>query len=625
MNVSTQPGPGGDEYYHDYMMVLEVFDKMDPAEQAAQNASVSTTLETQQQQSEIQPSTLNGAFDNSGGFPTDGLYAGGMPGLPGFLGAQDTTSTGRVKRDRSQGGSGLDMDGHALASMSPVGYGAYPGNSEAPQGQYLDPVTGMGMNAHLMPSQPAAGAPAAGVSASSAGSTGTKKRGASTVDDLLSHVAMAKQRRRERNKVLARKTRIKKKVELEQLKSQIDHLTNENSRLRSLVAEAGIEYQEDKANLLGESDELDGMMQEIANDSSIFSTVTSTSITATADLPQYPPLPNYQGGTMGEIISKTDSCSVTSNKDSGVVDLKSESGSHSEVGKSMDEDKESGTNSGNGNSDSDGDGKTSEERQDASDDKGSSDASAPTDKASLPAGRATRTSSRRVGGSKNRADTSPSASRANSRRTRTTRDTTQGEPSASSLEDTGATNNGQKIISEILDADNVDVMTLVESFKTSASHSVASDDASDDAEDHIIRCCVVEDSLVQAKLMCKHLLSLSSDERIMKVYRCASGEGAIDFLEKKGGHNCDLWFIDQNLGTKEGLMKGSDVIAKIRGRPENASITIVGVTTNPLAHFVEMNAAGVDMVWGKEDINGKGMTNKISRLIAPKAPNGGKN
>ncbi len=633
MSVTNQPSLGADEYYQDYMMVLEVFDKMDPAEQAAQNASDNAGADAQQQ-SDIHPSILNGAFEQDGG-----VFGGGVPGLSGFLGAQDTVSTGRAKReDRSQAGDGsIGMGGHALTSMPVVNYGGYPAQGAATQGQYLDPATGIGMNAHLMPSQPTASTSSAASGSSAAASTGTKKRGASTVDDLLSHVAMAKQRRRERNKVLARKTRIKKKVELEQLKSQIDHLTNENSRLRNLVAEAGIEYQEDKPLNMLSNDGLEDMMQEIANDSSIFSTVTSTSINENGgggndnDLPQYPPLSNFQQGnppddTTSRTVTDTGSMSVkASNTNLSGLDFTSEKGSHSEVGKIMDEDKESGTNSGTGNSDSDGDsGKTSEERQDASDDKGSDSASTTIDTSNPPVGRATRTSSRRASSGGNSTDTNLTASRANSnsRRTRVTRGKAMEDDlnlsTSSPMDVTRTHESSQKIVSEILDADSADPMLLAESFKTSTSHSVTSDDGSD-TEDRIIRCCVVEDSLVQAKLMCKHLLSLSSEDRIMKVYRCASGEGAVEFLENKGGHNCDLWFIDQNLGHSEDLMKGSDVIAQIRGRPENANITIVGVTTNPLAHFVEMNAAGVDMVWGKEDIDGKGMTNRLSRLITPKA------
>ena len=546
-----------------------------------------------------------------------------MPGLSGFQGAQNITSTGRAKRDRSQNSGVLDLDEHGLTSLSQGGYGAHPGGKEAPQGQYLDPVTGLSMNAHLVPGNHAVEASGAGTSAAS---TGTKKRGASTVDDLLSHVALAKQRRRERNKVLARKTRIKKKVELEQLKSQIDHLTNENSRLRNLVAEAGLEYQEDKPSyLLTGSDELEGMMQEIANDSSIFSTVTSNSLAANGNLPQYPPLPNSQGGASDGKELKQNALDSSLGGTTSSVNSLNEKGLPGENSKTSEEDKESANNSGTGNSDSDGDGKTSEERQDASDDKGSSDTSVPKEKSSPSTGRATRTSSRRS--SSNNGDMSSTVSRPNSRVTRMTRGKTKEEETSSpaSLINAAVKNSGPKIISEILDVENSDTVTLAESFKTYTSHSVTSDDASDDAEDHIIRCCVVEDSLVQAKLMCKHLLSLSSEERIMKVYKCASGESAVEFLEKKGGHSCDLWFIDQNLGTTEGLMKGSDVIAKIRGRSENVNTTIVGVTTNPLAHFNEMNAAGVDMVWGKEDLNGKGMTNKMNRLITPKAPmNGGK-
>ena len=68
MSVSSQTGPSGDEYYQDYMMVLEVFDKMDPAEQAAQNTTVSSSIDTQQPHNEAQCSTLNGPFDGGGGF-----------------------------------------------------------------------------------------------------------------------------------------------------------------------------------------------------------------------------------------------------------------------------------------------------------------------------------------------------------------------------------------------------------------------------------------------------------------------------------------------------------------------------------------------------------------------------
>jgi len=50
-----------------------------------------------------------------------------------------------------------------------------------------------------------------------------------------SKVVAAKERRRERNKVLARKTRVKKKVELETLREQVTLLRVENERLKSLV------------------------------------------------------------------------------------------------------------------------------------------------------------------------------------------------------------------------------------------------------------------------------------------------------------------------------------------------------------------------------------------------------
>lgn len=169
-------------------------------------------------------------------------------------------------------------------------------------------------------------------------------------------------------------------------------------------------------------------------------------------------------------------------------------------------------------------------------------------------------------------------------------------------------------ISEIINVDTASVQDVEKSF----FDPTAGDDESDGNEDHIIRAVVVEDSVVQAKLMCNHLLSLKSDERVMKVYRVSSAEAAVDFLDNKGGSNVDLWFIDQNLGSSDEAMKGSELIVRIRKHPECSSVTVVGVTTNPIAHFAEMSAAGVDIVWGKEDIDGKGMTNKLSRLLAPR-------
>ena len=586
MAASQIGNPSVDEYYQDYMMVLEVFDKMEP-EQSGHNAEDTTKGGT----SEIAPAnSLNGAFDNTGILNSDGgVYPGMTPGM------FDPAASGRAKREKPA--SNLDMDNHALTSLAAVNYGGYSGH-DSTGGQYLDPASGLGMNAHLMPSTGAAGTMA--LTASTGGAaTGTKKRGASTVDDLLSHVAMAKQRRRERNKVLARKTRIKKKVELEQLKSQIDYLTNENSRLRQLLGEAGIEYQEDKSvSAVGNGDIME-MMQGIANDSSIFSTVLPSSLVADGTLAQYPPLPAEDSvGHASESVN-------TNGAVTGVVNNSSDSG------KFMDDDKDSGENNSDDLSDGDVDGKTSDEgKADVSDDKASTESNAPPP-------RATRTSSRRA---KNSGSDAITASLSNGRdlgKIRITRNTRGNDKTmmGNSLQKPATTCPPPGVLSEIIDADTADP----EKLKESLNMSRGSNSEDEDVEDGIIRCCVVEDSVVQAKLMCKHLLSLSTPERVMKVYRTSSGENAVDFLEKKGGSVMDLWFIDQNLGHSDENMKGSDVIAKIRSRPENATVTIVGVTTNPLAHFVEMNAAGVDMVWGKEDIDNKGMTNKLSRLIIPKA------
>ena len=230
---------GGDDYYQDYMMVLEVFDKMEPGEQGI----VSTGGSNIGQQQGEDFNSGGDAFNNFG----QGLSGGVLSGYP-------SESTARAKRSGTSqtASASLDMDSAALGALTGDVFGGVSMNQP-----YLDHQTGMSVNTHLMPATSSA--------ASTSTSSTSKKRGANTVDDLLSHVALAKQRRRERNKVLARKTRIKKKVELEQLKNQIDHLTAENTRLRSLVAEAGIEYHEDKsalaANMNATENGLEEMMQ----------------------------------------------------------------------------------------------------------------------------------------------------------------------------------------------------------------------------------------------------------------------------------------------------------------------------------------------------------------------------
>ena len=54
-------------------------------------------------------------------------------------------------------------------------------------------------------------------------------------DTLKSSVDIAKTRRRERNRTLARKTRAKKKLELETLRDQLEVLKQENDKLRDIV------------------------------------------------------------------------------------------------------------------------------------------------------------------------------------------------------------------------------------------------------------------------------------------------------------------------------------------------------------------------------------------------------
>lgn len=572
----------GDDYYQDYMMVLEVFDKMEPGEQGMGGPGGNNV---DQQQGGVLSSATD-AFDaGAGSFAADGnVFGQSVAGGTMEYGAE---TTGRSKRGaNTAAANSMDMDRHAFGGLAGDGLLGFGG--QGLNQPYLDQQTGMSVNTHLVP----ANAPATSTSTSAT----SKKRGANTVDDLLSHVALAKQRRRERNKVLARKTRIKKKVELEQLKNQIDHLTTENTRLRSLVAEAGIEYHEDKsalaASINATAGGLEEMMQGIANDSSIFSSVTSGTLkSASEGLAQYPALSisskdgNASGAdssvnaTTGEgITPKTSENDETGNEASGSGDNSDEDDKDDKNpslgGKHFSYDQ---NNSGNSNSNN----------------------------GSHPA-RVTRTSARN--GS---TVTSSGDNTAQERKTRRG----QGKSGSDSADSVSGSERKITAVSEIIDVDSASSKDVEHSF----SLPTAADDESDESEDQIIRCVVVEDSVVQAKLMCNHLLSLKSNERVMKVYRVSSAEAAVDLLNNKGGANADLWFIDQNLGASDDAMKGSDLITHIRKHPESSGTTVVGVTTNPVAHFAEMSAAGVDIVWGKEDIDGKGMTNKLSRLLAPRA------
>jgi hypothetical protein len=589
----------GDDYYQDYMMVLEVFDKIDPAEQG--NNSGFDGSQQQQQQQGGNPFDLGGNSTYAGDISSiGGVSLGGYGGEVNQQ-QQGTTAGGGGRAKRVGGGvvsNVLDMD-NGLDSLAGDGFGHH---------QYLDQSTGLAMNTHLLPTGPAGG------------STTTKKRGAGTVDDLLSHVALAKQRRRERNKVLARKTRVKKKVELEQLKNTIDHLTLENNRLRSLVASAGVDpSMMSSLNSNNNAGSLDDMMAGIANDNTLFASVNSGTLkNASAGLAEYPPIPGS-----GRHHDGTNSDSVSSNNSKQLDEGNSINGSGSDGAASL-MGGDANANSDNQSSDNEiDDDKTSGEMEE--DDNSNNNTNTNTNakdsgKDGSGTGRVTRTSARRGAPSEKMQQQLRDIDAANRTRNGGARS------SSSSAAATAAAMVDHKkktplavaaMVSEIIDVDSADTQTVLKSFSTTSA-GPAGGDETDESEDHVIRCVVVEDSLVQAKIMCNHLLSLKSEERVMKVYRVSSAEGAVDLLNKKGGCNADLWFIDQNLGATDDAMKGSDLIYQIRSKPESSIATVVGVTTNPVAHFAEMNAAGVDIVWGKDDINGKGMTNKLSRLISPR-------
>jgi len=107
-------------------------------------------------------------------------------------------------------------------------------NIEKMHWQYLD-----GNLKNLYESQPAASAPPPPVDLKSLPVISSQS-GSSSIPKGKTRApsAAAKERRRERNKVLARKTRVKKKVEMETLRDQVLELMKENDRLKKVVAES---------------------------------------------------------------------------------------------------------------------------------------------------------------------------------------------------------------------------------------------------------------------------------------------------------------------------------------------------------------------------------------------------
>ncbi len=128
----------------------------------------------------------------------------------------------------------------------------------------------------------------------------------------------------------------------------------------------------------------------------------------------------------------------------------------------------------------------------------------------------------------------------------------------------------------------------------------------------VLHCVVVEDSIVQAKMVCRQLMALANEERIIKVYRCSTAETAMKFIDT--GIQTDLWFIDQHLGSKADSLKGSDIILKIREKPGNERTILVGLTAEPLQYYGHLHEAGVDIVWGKADLN-RTIGGKLLRLL----------
>ncbi len=462
-----------EDFYQDYMMVLEVFDKMDTPDSLTldPNNNMNGGLEASQGNGLNMDENINFGLSNLGGGLSNGMNFG---------------------NDLQQ-----NMVFNEAAGFNPKVKAEI---ATAPRMKRR--VTGNEMNASaMMQGFPDTDTSTNTPSTSNATGGSTKKsRPANSVDDILSHAALAKQRRRERNKVLARKTRIKKKVELEMLKSRIDHLTAENTRLRRIVSDAGIEYNpvvHDPVQGMSLADITAAAaagvcVSDAALQESVFALTRSGPYDGSMDI---------QGGSMNNMMNNS---------------TRTEQNTINSIGKEVTTDEV------------DSDNNSKEEI---------------------------------------------------------------------------------RIESEIIDIDTA------EEEKIESTMNIQG--ISEEQEDCIIRCVVVEDSVVQAKIMCKHLLSLQSDERIIKCYRTATAEKALIFLKDMGGTNADIWFIDQNLKETgaEKSMKGSELISLIRGQMEAAGTTIVGITANPLTHFAEMNAAGVDVVWGKDDIEKSSMTQKINRLI----------
>ena len=109
---------------------------------------------------------------------------------------------------------------------------------------------------------------------------------------------------------------------------------------------------------------------------------------------------------------------------------------------------------------------------------------------------------------------------------------------------------------------------------------------------------VIEDSLVQRKIICRSLatLGLILQEK-WSFYEACTGEQALHILNDLF---FDIVFVDQNL-SNEGL-KGSEVIKRLKldvKLNKGRRILVIGVISNPAAHTKQLVMAGADLVYGK--------------------------
>ena len=136
---------------------------------------------------------------------------------------------------------------------------------------------------------------------------------------------------------------------------------------------------------------------------------------------------------------------------------------------------------------------------------------------------------------------------------------------------------------------------------------------------------IVEDSDIQRKFMTRRLLAMMRvdmvdyDSAMPPVVSAANGEIALEMIDsvyERTGRCYDILLVDEVLDGAGGILKGHEVVHKLRRREDLARTLMIGCSSNIEEYGKYFLDAGANAVWAKPIKDVEQVRDCIKKLIA---------